>query len=59
MVTDGECASHTAPCLINAVLASYNYGFGAVDTAQGIVIPNARYVENVRALMSQCECLAF
>lgn len=59
LVYDGECASHTAPCLVNAVLAAYNYGFGAVDTAEGIVIPNPRYVENVRALMTGCECLSF
>ena len=59
LVYDGECASHTAPCLVNAVIAAYNYGFGAVDTDQGIVIPNPRYVENVRALMSECECLSF
>lgn len=59
LTTTGDCASHTAPCLINAVLASYNYGFGAVDTADGLVIPNPRYVENVRALMTECTCLAF
>jgi hypothetical protein len=59
LVYDGACASHTAPCLVNAVLAAYNYGFGAVDTAEGIVIPNPRYVENVRALMTRCECLSF
>lgn len=53
------CASHTDPCLINAVIASYNFGFGAVDTHDGIKIPNPRYVENVRALMTGCECLSF
>ena len=55
----GACADHTAPCLINAVIASYNFGFGAVDTDDGLVIPNPRYVENVRALMTECECLSF
>ncbi|MEV0732123.1 lytic transglycosylase domain-containing protein [Polymorphospora sp. NPDC050346] len=56
---DGECASHTAPCLVNAVLAAYNFGYGKVDTADGLVIPNPRYVENVRWLTTGCECLAF
>lgn len=56
---DGDCAANTAPCLINAVIAGYNYGYGAVDTDQGLVIPNPRYVQNVRALMTECECLAF
>jgi soluble lytic murein transglycosylase-like protein len=49
----------TELCLLNAVIASYNFGFGAVDTANGLVIPNPRYVQNVRALMTGCECLAF
>ncbi|BCB88917.1 hypothetical protein Psuf_062300 [Phytohabitans suffuscus] len=57
--TAGDCASHTAPCLVNAVIASYNFGFGAVDTDAGLVIPNPRYVMNVRALMTECECLSF
>jgi hypothetical protein len=43
-----------APCLINAVLSAYNYGFGRVDTAEKLVIPNPRYVENVRALLTEC-----
>jgi hypothetical protein len=54
LTTAGDCASNAAPCLINAVLAAYNYGFGRVDTAEGLVIPNPRYVENVRALMTEC-----
>jgi soluble lytic murein transglycosylase-like protein len=49
----------TELCLLNAVIAAYNYGFGAVDTAKGLVIPNPRYVQNVRALMTECECLTF
>jgi Transglycosylase SLT domain len=53
------CADETSPCLLNAVIASYNYGFGAVDTDNGIVIPNPQYVRNVRALMTECECLSF
>jgi hypothetical protein len=53
------CADETSPCLLNAIIASYNYGFGAVDTDKGIVIPNPQYVRNVRALMTECECLSF
>jgi len=55
----GACADALSPCLLNAVIASYNYGFGAVDTDDGIVIPNPQYVRNVRALMTECECLSF
>ncbi len=56
----GDCGSgNTEPCLLNAVIASYNFGFGAVDTDAGLVIPNPRYVQNVRALMTECECLNF
>nr|WP_232070940.1 transglycosylase SLT domain-containing protein [Phytohabitans flavus] len=53
-----ECGV-TELCLLNAVIASYNFGFGAVDTPNGLVIPNPRYVQNVRALMTECECLSF
>ena len=55
----GDCADHTDACLLNAVIASYNFGFGAVDTDDGLVIPNPRYVENVRALMTECVCLSY
>ena len=41
------------------MIASYNYGPGAVATDNGLVIPNPQYVRNVRALMTECECLAF
>lgn len=54
-----DCADHRDACLLNAVISAYNVGPGAVDTDGGIVIPNARYVENVRALMTECECLTF
>jgi hypothetical protein len=54
-----DCADHRDACLLNAVIAAYNVGPGAVDTADGIVIPNARYVENVRALMTECVCLTY
>ena len=55
----GECADRTDACLLNAVIASYNVGFGNVDTDDGLVIPNPRYVENVRALMTECVCLSY
>ena len=55
----GDCADHKDACLLNAVIASYNYGFGNVDTDDGLVIPNPRYVENVRALMTECVCLSY
>jgi hypothetical protein len=54
-----DCADHTDGCLLNAVIASYNFGFGNVDTTDGLVIPNPRYVENVRALMTECVCLSY
>lgn len=54
-----DCEDHRSPCLLNAVIASYNYGFGAVDLPDRIEIPNPRYVENVRALMTQCTCLSY
>jgi soluble lytic murein transglycosylase-like protein len=58
-VDPGDCASHLDPCLLNAIIAAYNFGHGAVDTPDGIAIPNPRYVENVRALMTICECLSY
>jgi Transglycosylase SLT domain len=54
-----DCADETSPCLLNAVIAAYNYGFGGVDTANGLAIPNPQYVRNVRALMAECKCLSF
>jgi hypothetical protein len=53
---DPDIPDYKTPCLLNAVIASYNYGFGAVDTDAGIVIPNPQYVKNVRALMVNCTC---
>jgi soluble lytic murein transglycosylase-like protein len=58
-VDPGDCAGHLDPCLLNAIIAAYNFGHGAVDTPDGIAIPNPRYVENVRALMTICECLSY
>lgn len=52
-----HCPEVDSPCLLNAVIASYNYGFGAVDQPDQIVIPNPQYVANVRALMTECSCL--
>jgi soluble lytic murein transglycosylase-like protein len=47
------------PVLLDAVIAAYNVGPGAVDTADGLVIPNRTYVNNVEALMSSCVCLSY
>lgn len=58
-VDPADCDSHLDPCLLNAVIAAYNFGHGAVDTDDGIAIPNPRYVESVRALITGCECLAY
>jgi Transglycosylase SLT domain len=55
---DPAVPDYKTPCLLNAVIASYNYGFGAVDTDTGIQIPNPQYVSNVRALMRNCPCFA-
>jgi len=49
---DPAVPDYKTPCLLNAVIASYNYGFGAVDVDAHIVIPNPQYVSNVRALMA-------
>ncbi|HTF07887.1 MAG TPA: lytic transglycosylase domain-containing protein, partial [Asanoa sp.] len=52
-----DCADHRDLCLLNAVIAAYNFGPGAVDTDAGLVIPNPQYVDNVRSLMTNCVCL--
>jgi soluble lytic murein transglycosylase-like protein len=54
-----NCTSTLNSCLLNAVIAGYNFGPGAVATDSGLVIPNPQYVRNVRALMTGCECLSF
>jgi soluble lytic murein transglycosylase-like protein len=53
---DPTVPDYKTPCLLNAVIAAYNFGAGAVgqDT---IVIPNPGYVSDVRALMTSCPCL--
>jgi soluble lytic murein transglycosylase-like protein len=55
-----RCADHLDTCLLNAVIAAYNFGHGAVAPHDGeITIPNPRYVDNVRTLMHACECLSY
>ncbi|GGM39032.1 hypothetical protein GCM10011608_24680 [Micromonospora sonchi] len=47
-------------CLLNAVIAAYNFGHGAVARpGQPLAIPNPNYVRNVRALMTECVCLGY
>ncbi|MEV6967278.1 lytic transglycosylase domain-containing protein [Hamadaea sp. NPDC051192] len=54
--TDPSVPNYKTPCLLNAVIAAYNFGYGAVDNGTTIVIPNPQYVSNVRALMVSCPC---
>ncbi|WP_203862120.1 lytic transglycosylase domain-containing protein [Plantactinospora mayteni] len=58
-VSADDCTSELNSCLLNAVISAYNFGPGAVVTDDGLKIPNPQYVRNVRALMTECECLAF
>ena len=54
------CSAELNSCLLNAVIASYNYGHAAVASeGSPITIPNPRYVGNVRALMTECVCLGY
>lgn len=54
------CTSELNSCLLNAVIASYNYGHGAVaQEGKPLAIPNPSYVRNVRALMTECVCLQY
>ncbi|MFE9869167.1 lytic transglycosylase domain-containing protein [Micromonospora sp. NPDC005686] len=54
------CTAEPNSCLLNAVIAAYNYGHGAVAREdQPLAVPNPQYVRNVRALMTECECLSF
>ncbi len=47
-------------CLLNAVIAAYNFGHGAVaPDGEPIDIGNPGYVRNVRALMTECVCLGY
>ncbi|MFY1686651.1 transglycosylase SLT domain-containing protein [Plantactinospora sp. WMMB782] len=58
-VSADDCTGELDSCLLNAVISAYNFGPGAVVTDDGLKIPNPQYVRNVRALMTECECLAF
>ncbi|MEU8261415.1 lytic transglycosylase domain-containing protein [Micromonospora sp. NPDC048999] len=54
------CTAEWNSCLLNAVISAYNYGHNAVAReGQPLTIPNPRYVDNVRSLMTGCECLSF
>ncbi|WFF00462.1 lytic transglycosylase domain-containing protein [Micromonospora sp. WMMD964] len=54
------CTTELNSCLLNAVIAAYNYGHGAVaQEGRPLAIPNPSYVRNVRALMSECVCLDY
>ncbi|WP_433312023.1 transglycosylase SLT domain-containing protein [Micromonospora chersina] len=54
------CTSELNSCLLNAVIAAYNYGHGAVAReGEPLTIPNPQYVRNVRALMTECVCLTY
>ncbi|GLZ59808.1 hypothetical protein Misp05_33840 [Micromonospora sp. NBRC 107095] len=54
------CTSELNSCLLNAVIAAYNFGHGAVaQEGKPLAIPNPSYVRNVRALMNECVCLAY
>ncbi|MEU7678298.1 lytic transglycosylase domain-containing protein [Micromonospora taraxaci] len=54
------CTSELNSCLLNAVIAAYNFGHGAVaQEGKPLAIPNPSYVRNVRALMSECVCLGY
>ncbi|MGW3888627.1 transglycosylase SLT domain-containing protein [Micromonospora chokoriensis] len=54
------CTTELNSCLLNAVIAAYNFGHGAVaQEGKPLAIPNPSYVRNVRALMSECVCLDY
>ncbi|MEU1400321.1 lytic transglycosylase domain-containing protein [Micromonospora zamorensis] len=54
------CTAELNSCLLNAVIASYNFGHGAVaQEGKPLTIPNPSYVRNVRALMTECVCLDY
>ncbi|SIN08285.1 transglycosylase SLT domain-containing protein [Micromonospora cremea] len=56
----GLCSSELNSCLLNAVIAAYNFGHGAVaQEGEPLTIPNPSYVRNVRALMTECVCLGY
>lgn len=54
------CTAELNSCLLNAVIAAYNYGHAAVaQEGEPLTIPNPSYVRNVRALMTECVCLTY
>ncbi|MEO3777919.1 transglycosylase SLT domain-containing protein [Micromonospora sp. B11E3] len=54
------CGEEVTSCLLNVVIAAYNAGHHAVAReGEPLTVPNPRYVGNVRALMTECECLAY
>lgn len=56
----GLCTAELDSCLLNAVIAAYNYGHGAVAVeGRPLAVPNPGYVRNVRALMTECVCLGY
>jgi len=57
-LSPGKCQTHASLCLLNLVIAAYNSGFGAVETAyqKKAPLPNPGYVDSVRSLMSSCYC---
>ncbi|WP_326556910.1 transglycosylase SLT domain-containing protein [Micromonospora sp. NBC_01796] len=59
-----DCVDHVDPCMLNAVISAYNMGpeRGLVlqpDGTYDLKITNPRYTDNVRTLMTECECLGF
>ncbi|MFR9778484.1 transglycosylase SLT domain-containing protein [Micromonospora sp. MS34] len=54
------CTAELNSCLLNAIIAAYNYGpYAVAQEGEPLTIPNPQYVRNVRALMTECECLSF
>lgn len=54
------CGAELTSCLLNVVIAAYNVGHHAVAReGEPLTVPNPRYVNNVRALMTECVCLTY
>ncbi|MCW3817024.1 transglycosylase SLT domain-containing protein [Micromonospora sp. DR5-3] len=54
------CTSELNSCLLNAIIAAYNYGpYAVAQEGEPLTIPNPQYVRNVRALMTECVCLSY
>ncbi|MGW4464176.1 lytic transglycosylase domain-containing protein [Micromonospora sp. NPDC004704] len=63
-VSATDCVDHVDPCMLNAVISAYNMGPGTVlvqqsDGTYDLKVSNIRYTDNVRTLMTECECLGF